>query len=175
MKFYFWQLDSCNFRRLGQLGLQVEAPLLEAHRFPSTLPGSDYRVVGLCCLKQVGFEAGGNPTWCGLNCFSDIGSFQLGVILLVGTQHLPWIWLELQANLSFQVGVILLLETWFAFAISTELEAVGFDCPKQAGFPSRGNATWEAQVAHRPCQAVTTGLSWAGWVPSRRQSYLVWP
>ena len=40
----------------------------------------------------------------------------------------------------FQEGVILLLETWI-FAISAELGAVGFDCPKQAGFPSRGNAT----------------------------------
>ena len=47
---------------------------------------------------------------------------------------------KFKMNFGFQVGVILLLETWI-FAISAELEAVGFDCPKQAGFPSRGNAT----------------------------------
>ena len=35
---------------------------------------------------------------------------------------------------------MLLLEPWI-FEISAGLEAVGFDCPKQARFPSRGNAT----------------------------------
>ena len=31
---------------------------------PSKLGGgSEHRDVGLCCLKQVGFQAGGNPAW----------------------------------------------------------------------------------------------------------------
>ena len=54
----------------------------------------------------------------------------------------------------------------FFFAFSAELEAVGFNCPKQAGLPSRGNATWGSQVAHWHCQGVTTGL-WASAVLSR--------
>ena len=29
-------------------------------------PGSEQRDVGLCCRKQVGFQAGGNPAWWGL-------------------------------------------------------------------------------------------------------------
>ena len=28
--------------------------------------GSELRGMGICCLKQVGFQAGGNPAWCGL-------------------------------------------------------------------------------------------------------------
>jgi hypothetical protein len=52
------------------------------------------------------------------------------------------------------------------FAMSAELEAVGFDCPKQAGWPSRGDAPRGSQVAHGHCQAVTTGL-WASAVLSR--------
>ena len=28
--------------------------------------GSALRYIGLCCLKPFGFQAGGDPAWCGL-------------------------------------------------------------------------------------------------------------
>ena len=43
---------------------------------------------------------------------------------------------------------------------------MGLTSLQEAGFPRRGDATCRPQVAHRHCQAVTTGL-WASAVLSR--------
>ena len=56
----------------SKLGFQVEVTLLEDHRLPTGTARSEHRAVGLRCLKQVGFQAGGNPIWCGRTCFRDI-------------------------------------------------------------------------------------------------------
>ena len=143
MKSYFWKLFFVfNFSRAGGCWFwlpQASWASKSRQRYlrltgcPSLLPGSDHRVVGLCCLKQVGFQAGGNPTWCGPNCFSDTGSAS------------KWGWSYLRVPSSCHgYGLNCLSEFQLPsrgdpasgnlnFASSATLAAVGFGLPKQAG------------------------------------------
>ena len=51
--------------------------------------------------------------------------------------------------------MILLLGTW---DFQQNWRLLGLTSLQEAGFPRRGDATCRPQVAHRHCQAVTTGL-----------------
>ena len=71
----------------SKLGFQVEVTLLEVHRLPM---GIARQCPQGCGLKLVGFQGGDDPAWCGLIALATyVLGVQVGVILLVGAQHLP--------------------------------------------------------------------------------------
>ena len=140
---------------------------MKATGCPSTLPGSDHRVVGLCCLKQVGFQAGGNPTWCGLTYSSNIGpasKWGLSHLRVPSSCHeyglnclsefqLPsrgdptsgsWIF----ANFS-RAGGCWFLTSPSKLGVGSGHRNVGVCCFKQVGFPAGGDPAWCGRTCFR--------------------------